>query len=253
MSGCADSDFAGAYSRISSQYEWIKDQVCSFSANPPSSFKCTGGDASSFVEGSVAPTSASWSPPTDDLMDTLFSGLLYGDDLINADDDDRINDVIDNLFNGNDLINDDDIDDGPIYDDYELYYDELDIVDHHLFNNTNWSPPPIDHLSYDYVLDNDDLSYDYVLDNNDKNAGVTNAGDDLINDDPSVSLQTTSKNDAHDTDINVEVTDAGDDLINDDPSVSSLQTSHDSSEAFFVGVKTVLFGLGLGAFGFAFH
>jgi len=37
---CAHDDFPGVYSRISAQYEWIRQQVCAESSEPPASFEC---------------------------------------------------------------------------------------------------------------------------------------------------------------------------------------------------------------------
>jgi len=38
--GCATNTFPGVYARVSSQYHWIRDQVCKHSSDPPSSFQC---------------------------------------------------------------------------------------------------------------------------------------------------------------------------------------------------------------------
>ena len=38
--GCANRDFPGVYSRVSSQYRWIKNKVCRKSRDPPASFDC---------------------------------------------------------------------------------------------------------------------------------------------------------------------------------------------------------------------
>ncbi len=40
--GCADKNFPGVYSRISSQYQWIEEQVCTWSMDPPANFDCSG-------------------------------------------------------------------------------------------------------------------------------------------------------------------------------------------------------------------
>ena len=33
--GCANSTFPGVYSRISGAYDWIQEQICQYSENPP--------------------------------------------------------------------------------------------------------------------------------------------------------------------------------------------------------------------------
>ena len=39
--GCAEEEFPGVYSRISAQYNWIREQVCGHSDEPPAYFQCT--------------------------------------------------------------------------------------------------------------------------------------------------------------------------------------------------------------------
>jgi trypsin len=38
--GCAHHIFPGVYSRVSRQYDWIRDQVCELAESPPDSFDC---------------------------------------------------------------------------------------------------------------------------------------------------------------------------------------------------------------------
>lgn len=38
--GCASPTFPGVYSRVSSQYEWIRESVCTHSVSAPDSFEC---------------------------------------------------------------------------------------------------------------------------------------------------------------------------------------------------------------------
>ena len=40
--GCAEQP--GVYARVSQGYDWIREQVCTMSENPPSSFECSNGD-----------------------------------------------------------------------------------------------------------------------------------------------------------------------------------------------------------------
>ena len=59
--GCADKNFPGVYSRISSQYEWIRQQVCTWSTAPPANFNCKGGTESSSPAVQTMPPTP---PPT---------------------------------------------------------------------------------------------------------------------------------------------------------------------------------------------
>lgn len=47
--GCALEDFPGVYAKVSTKYDWIKDQVCELASTPPASFGCAGADAGSFT------------------------------------------------------------------------------------------------------------------------------------------------------------------------------------------------------------
>jgi trypsin len=48
--GCATADYPGVYARISSQYDWIKSEVCKGSKNPPSSFGCEDKENSAVTQ-----------------------------------------------------------------------------------------------------------------------------------------------------------------------------------------------------------
>eukprot|EP00804_Cyclotella_cryptica_P004264 CCRYP_013466-RH/>CCRYP_013466-RH protein AED:0.41 eAED:0.37 QI:0/-1/0/1/-1/1/1/0/217 len=53
--GCADPDFPGVYSRISSQYAWLRSTICTNSNSPPSYLGCSGASLSS-AQSNPAPT-----------------------------------------------------------------------------------------------------------------------------------------------------------------------------------------------------
>merc|ERR1712232_911617 len=38
--GCSHKDFPGVYARVSSAYDWIREEVCTRSANAPAEFDC---------------------------------------------------------------------------------------------------------------------------------------------------------------------------------------------------------------------
>jgi len=61
--GCAHDDFPGVYARVSTEYKWIKEEVCKRSSYPPASFGCGGDSAdddgiddSPTLSPSIAPT-----------------------------------------------------------------------------------------------------------------------------------------------------------------------------------------------------
>jgi len=55
--GCAHDDFPGVYARVSSQYKWIKEEVCKRSRSPPASFGC-GGDSAGKADNTASTTNA---------------------------------------------------------------------------------------------------------------------------------------------------------------------------------------------------
>ena len=55
--GCAHDDFPGVYARVSSQYNWIRDEVCKRSSAPPSYLQCgttVDGDNVEFAAAAAA-------------------------------------------------------------------------------------------------------------------------------------------------------------------------------------------------------
>jgi len=61
--GCASATHAGVYSRLSYNYNWIRDKVCCLSSAPPSSFNCPGAPAPTTSSPTVAPVAAPTSSP----------------------------------------------------------------------------------------------------------------------------------------------------------------------------------------------
>ena len=74
--GCAHDSFPGVYARVSSEYRWIKEEVCKRSSRPPSNFGC----------GGVSTTIQAANPPQQNNFfeaDNLNNGYQYhseGDD-----------------------------------------------------------------------------------------------------------------------------------------------------------------------------
>lgn len=58
--GCASSSFPGVYSRVSAAYRWIREQVCKYSSDAPSSFECDSNtdNPSSLITITDPPTSS---------------------------------------------------------------------------------------------------------------------------------------------------------------------------------------------------
>jgi trypsin len=53
--GCASATHAGVYSRLSYNYDWIRDKVCCLSSDPPASFGCPGGPSPTTFSPTNAP------------------------------------------------------------------------------------------------------------------------------------------------------------------------------------------------------
>ena len=67
---CAHKDFPGVYARISAQYDWIKQQVCDGSANPPASFECES--LTGVVETQELPVWSTYMEDVDDGWSTII-------------------------------------------------------------------------------------------------------------------------------------------------------------------------------------
>ena len=60
---CASATHAGVYSRLSYNYDWIRDKVCCLSSDPPASFGCPGGPSPTTNSPTKAPVVAPTPPP----------------------------------------------------------------------------------------------------------------------------------------------------------------------------------------------
>jgi hypothetical protein len=63
--GCAQKDFPGLYSRVSSAYDWIRETTCRRSVSPPADFNCDDMKLSLLTEvaQSILKDLAEWSLP----------------------------------------------------------------------------------------------------------------------------------------------------------------------------------------------
>ena len=68
--GCASATHAGVYSRLSYNYDWIRDKVCCLSSAPPPSFNCPGAPAPTTSSPTMAPVAAPTPPPVEDTTTT---------------------------------------------------------------------------------------------------------------------------------------------------------------------------------------
>jgi trypsin len=72
--GCADESFPGVYARISSQFDWIREQVCDGSSNPPAYFDCDSSASGAFETQSLVADGGtqvnSWTTITEEDFDT---------------------------------------------------------------------------------------------------------------------------------------------------------------------------------------
>jgi len=84
--GCASSNFPGVYARVSSVYDWVRDEVCRKSIDPPSHFECgdiknaygnsNGGGIEDSSPSASGSSSESW---IDIIIDNFLSGFGFFD------------------------------------------------------------------------------------------------------------------------------------------------------------------------------
>ncbi|KAL7520974.1 hypothetical protein ACHAWX_005661 [Stephanocyclus meneghinianus] len=70
--GCADSNFPGVYSRVSSQYSWLRSTICTYSDSPPSYLGCEAGSSPSSALSSPATTPSATTQQDSEGLITIF-------------------------------------------------------------------------------------------------------------------------------------------------------------------------------------
>ncbi|KAL7476508.1 hypothetical protein ACHAW6_002367 [Cyclotella cf. meneghiniana] len=79
--GCATNTFPGVYARVSSQYDWIKKNVCKFSTDPPSYFNCLNKAIRDDTNGTSHHVAIDWVPL---LTEDFKSGYGFFNEIPNA-------------------------------------------------------------------------------------------------------------------------------------------------------------------------